>query len=285
MSHCSDCGKGFVQLGSGRPRKRCFDCAPSARPVKGDVQLSCSWCKGIFVGRSNARYCSEDCRDRAREDRRGTDCASCGKRIVSSRTSAVVQYCLTCRRLGLAPSTTKHGSSGRYKLGCRCAECRAGAAARMREYAARRKASGRPIDYAAYRPRVEKVCEQCGDVFLARVDKRAQRFCSLDCANDAQGRAEFPRSRFKVARSVRLSIFEAAGWKCELCESLTRPEEDYNHPRYPTLDHVVPRSRGGSDDVSNLRLACRQCNVLRGSNEDWVPGVTDEPVGGFASAV
>ena len=31
-----------------------------------------------------------------------------------------------------------------------------------------------------------------------------------------------------------------------------------------TLDHVIPRSHGGKDDLGNVRLACRSCNARRG---------------------
>lgn len=30
-----------------------------------------------------------------------------------------------------------------------------------------------------------------------------------------------------------------------------------------TIDHVVPRSRGGTHALTNLRLACRHCNELK----------------------
>jgi 5-methylcytosine-specific restriction endonuclease McrA len=30
-----------------------------------------------------------------------------------------------------------------------------------------------------------------------------------------------------------------------------------------TIDHVVPRSRGGSNDIGNLRPACGVCNALK----------------------
>lgn len=38
-----------------------------------------------------------------------------------------------------------------------------------------------------------------------------------------------------------------------------------------TLDHVTPRSRGGSDDPSNLVPACRPCNSSKGARtpEEW----------------
>ena len=34
------------------------------------------------------------------------------------------------------------------------------------------------------------------------------------------------------------------------------------------VDHVVPRSKGGSDALSNLRAACRPCNLRRGDRQD-----------------
>jgi 5-methylcytosine-specific restriction endonuclease McrA len=36
-------------------------------------------------------------------------------------------------------------------------------------------------------------------------------------------------------------------------------------PGLPSADHVIPRSRGGSDDIENLRPAHLACNVKRGN--------------------
>lgn len=33
-----------------------------------------------------------------------------------------------------------------------------------------------------------------------------------------------------------------------------------------TLDHLLPRSRGGSNSLENLRLACFPCNKSRGNS-------------------
>lgn len=163
----------------------------------------------------------------------------------------------------------KHGTTAMYDKGkCRCDRCKAAVAARQRRYVAKRKSEGRPVDFGANR-RLPAECEQCGISFLARTDKSRSRFCSLGCANDFQGRDERPR--FRIAESRRAAIYEACEWKCQLCLSPVRPEQHQHHPRYPTLDHIVPRARGGSDDESNLRLACFQCNTRRGTNVDWVP--------------
>jgi hypothetical protein len=64
------------------------------------------------------------------------------------------------------------------------------------------------------------------------------------------------------------------GWVCWLCEGAIDPTLPANLAGGATVDHVVPRSRGGSNDLANLRLAHRRCNGRRGSHLpelDW-PG-------------
>lgn len=52
-----------------------------------------------------------------------------------------------------------------------------------------------------------------------------------------------------VTESVRIKILERDG-QCMQCQS----KEDL------TLDHIIPRSLGGSHDESNLQTLCRKCN-------------------------
>lgn len=231
---------------------------------------SCLHC-GVPISKSGKRgpspkYCSDACRNRAKWERQkaSNPCPGCSEPMArSSSSSAVDQRCRKCRFGG-----REHGTMKMYDYGrCRCDRCKSAKASSVRQYRAKRKASGRPI--ARTRSQSSR-CEQCNVSFLTFSHGRA-RFCSLDCANDFQGRSDSPRTAFKISKSARLAIYEAANWVCALCESPTRPDEDPNHPRYPTLDHIHPRSLGGSDDLVNLRLACRQCNVLRGNNVDWAP--------------
>lgn len=40
--------------------------------------------------------------------------------------------------------------------------------------------------------------------------------------------------------------------------------------RNMTIDHIIPRSRGGTDQLDNLQLLCNACNSLKGSNsQEW----------------
>lgn len=231
--------------------------------------LSCVQCGEKFDGGGargpKPKYCSGPCRNRAKWERQkaANPCPGCGQPMARRSTSSSAdQRCRRCR------TVSEHGTYAMYKKhGCRCERCRKANTAEHARWRARRKRLGRPVKATARRG-----CDECGVSFLGRVDT-GQRFCSPDCAKRAQGFSGTPRveNRFRVSKRVRAEIYEEAGWKCALCESPVRPDESVHHPRYPTLDHIVPRSRGGSDDRSNLRLACRQCNTLRGSDVDWVP--------------
>lgn len=35
---------------------------------------------------------------------------------------------------------------------------------------------------------------------------------------------------------------------------------------YPTIDHYIPQTRGGSDNLYNLRLCCTLCNREKGDD-------------------
>ncbi len=42
----------------------------------------------------------------------------------------------------------------------------------------------------------------------------------------------------------------------------------------PTLDHRIPKSRGGSSQLTNLAVACRACNQAKADKLDWHPPIS-----------
>lgn len=69
-----------------------------------------------------------------------------------------------------------------------------------------------------------------------------------------------------LPHSTRLAIYERDGWKCGLCSAdVDRALIGSHSPWRPSLDHIIPRSSGGSHDPSNLRLAHVWCNSVRGA--------------------
>ena len=61
----------------------------------------------------------------------------------------------------------------------------------------------------------------------------------------------------KEVRFSRRNIFERDNNTCQYCGR--------KHDRHElTLDHVIPRSRGGTSTWSNIVLACIKCNMRKG---------------------
>ncbi|MGL5060962.1 MAG: HNH endonuclease [Microcoleus sp.] len=71
-----------------------------------------------------------------------------------------------------------------------------------------------------------------------------------------------------ISDPIRQVIRERASYLCEYCHSPERLSAN----RF-TVDHVIPRSLEGSDDISNLALACRRCNERR---YNFVAGIDPE---------
>lgn len=66
----------------------------------------------------------------------------------------------------------------------------------------------------------------------------------------------FPAVRRKagIRKSVRFSVLKRDGFRCRYCGA--NASEQKLH-----VDHVKPRSLGGSDDMENLVAACEACNL------------------------
>lgn len=60
----------------------------------------------------------------------------------------------------------------------------------------------------------------------------------------------------------------ASATHCYYCEVKLQTLADIvrrvNAPNRKTIDHLIPRSKGGTDDESNLVIACRKCNEAKG---------------------
>lgn len=54
-----------------------------------------------------------------------------------------------------------------------------------------------------------------------------------------------------------VNIFARDGYRCKRCGA------DWTCDL--TLDHIVPRSKGGTDDADNLQTLCQRCNSKKGT--------------------
>ncbi len=124
-----------------------------------------------------------------------------------------------------------------------------------------------------------KDCAQCGKAFVAR--RGHQKICSDEC-----------RRERNIARLTDLyitatntgTVRQATYWRHQLIAHLRQRDGDNcgichqpmlyvptgprgTDDRGATIDHIHPRSKGGSDDLTNLRLAHWSCNRQRGNRD------------------
>lgn len=64
------------------------------------------------------------------------------------------------------------------------------------------------------------------------------------------------RSAGYISGTLRYEVFRSAKFRCELCGA--RGEDVALQ-----VDHIVPRNRGGTDDLANLQTLCVQCNAMK----------------------
>lgn len=89
-------------------------------------------------------------------------------------------------------------------------------------------------------------------------------------------------SRGAAWERLRLSILHRDGWVCVNCG--TWLESGHTDPQHvPTVDHIIAKQNGGTDDADNLVSMCLTCNGRKQDriesrvawfNPRWLAGLT-----------
>jgi len=66
-----------------------------------------------------------------------------------------------------------------------------------------------------------------------------------------------------VSVRKRREILARDGYMCMLCGEPLDMSADPQDDMYPSLDHITPRSIGGTHSIDNLQAAHRICNARR----------------------
>ena len=64
-----------------------------------------------------------------------------------------------------------------------------------------------------------------------------------------------------VPSDVRFRVLAASNGRCALCGATSKE-------RRIEVDHVLPRSKGGSNDIENLQALCDECNRGKSNKDD-----------------
>jgi hypothetical protein len=81
---------------------------------------------------------------------------------------------------------------------------------------------------------------------------------------------------YSIPKSVRDLVKRRANFCCEYCQMA-----DWLSGIEGEIDHIIPRSEGGSSDPSNLCLACTSCNSYKQAKTTGIDPISGESVALF----
>lgn len=140
--------------------------------------------------------------------------------------------------------------------------------------------------YTHHGCRCEACCRAEHEQYLKRPEVRTRKRTyskwgdEQPCISDAKRRWNAARYYAIKSRPKEHSkrihwteIAEAFDMKCALCGGKCDPSDTWVNKdgrtcigkNYPTVDHIIPISKGGCDTFDNVQLAHKQCNSLKGA--------------------
>lgn len=261
-----------------RPQATCATCR-SPRPVDSPYPSYCSFgcvpvsgtqrcrrCGSDFTGRPSQRYCSQACRLYPR------NCAFCGVWFSpwneSPKQGRTRRFCSNeCRHADYAQRTAApkvpfecewclRSAVGQRGQRICSAQCRNRRGAHLAEHSAPDRCD------VPWKP-----CEGCGEMGSFFHHRRFCGNCRAERRQAHWRRKNAVRRGAKVkgAKFTLRQVAERDGWKCHLCGRQVNPKLTDPDPRSATIDHLVPVSAGGLDELPNVALAHRSCNCARGA--------------------
>lgn len=106
---------------------------------------------------------------------------------------------------------------------------------------------------------LSRQCAKC----MAVIDLRTvsakghkKRFDSMLCHGCRRGPGSKPKTNFKT-------LAERDGLQCGICDETVDMDLKFPDPFSPSVDHIIPSSRGGTHDPENLQLAHLWCNWIK----------------------
>lgn len=257
------------------------DGSPAALVV---ANLTCALpgCDVVFDGRRGKRYCRPEHAKKAsnaKRNRKGQKryyhlctCIVCGIEWESGRKDAKY-HSDACKGIAYSGSTGPSVSPAcldcRVPLGkwgwCQRCERRRMAEVRLAEAAA--GTSGVVVwlggtcpgcDTPFVSDRAQIV--HCSEVCARRVQRRRSRSGRSLTSN--RKRARYYGCEYEPIR--RLSVYERDAYICGICLLPTTPHAAVPDWNAPTVDHVVPMSRGGGHVMGNVQCAHFICNTRKG---------------------
>jgi 5-methylcytosine-specific restriction endonuclease McrA len=209
-------------------------------------------------------------------------CVNCGEKIRHAKSTSTL--CYGCRK-----EAGKHKGKTRYKKVCAFCGDEFEAARNNTAYCSdecSNDAKSKRVRERELASRQPIKCGECGVMFLQYNEK--QKYCSLKCERKNAKKRHPPvgklRKRMrkygtqKRDKGVTLrAVMARDKGICHICGGKVNISDHTHDERgfficgsnYPTIDHVLPLSRGGGHTWDNVRLSHHLCNSVKGNREAY----------------
>lgn len=124
-----------------------------------------------------------------------------------------------------------------------------------------------------YKPKVlgVKPCEYCGKEF--QFNKKKNLHCSPECSEATVNKRNWKHLQARRARLKNAfvesfnakEIYERDNWMCGLCGDPIDPAAKLPNQMSASIDHIIPISKGGTHERTNVQAAHLFCNVSKGA--------------------
>lgn len=233
---CKYCGKAFMPKPMGFRRKQLLDfCDSECCSQASRITRICCNCGQWFHGASKSLFCY-----------------SCRSRVgFRKRDHIKIGPLILCNRCGVIEFRENGGKA------VHCFNCQKEIA---REYALNASKISNSILET-----VEIKCVECGKSFdVRRTRGRVAKYCSSVCRERGRHKRYPERSKLKEREIHIYDVYFKCLGRCHICgKDVPLRLIGKRHPMAPSIDHVIPVSRGGKTVIENCLLAHLKCNIKK----------------------
>jgi len=114
-------------------------------------------------------------------------------------------------------------------------------------------------------------CRECGKMHQPVFGDKRELYCSDKCQKRSIKRNAHHLRRRRLKDGFKQTVYKSRIWKrdnykCQICGKKVALKQKAPHPYSPSLDHIIPLSKGGTHEPKNIRLVHFICNSLKSDN-------------------